>query len=208
MTDDPNLRETLLAAARRGSREDFGRLLLGYESYLSLLVRAKLGSELRQKVDVDDVVQATFLDAHRQFDRFRGKSEAELTSWLRTILAGQIALVMRRFLGTAARDVRLERQIERDLNDSSQAMRIGLFAPGSTPSQGAARREQAVLLASALELLPEDYREVIVLRHIEGHASKEVARIMGRTEDSVQKLWVRSLAKLRTALEQVGYGDE
>ena len=61
-----------------------------------------------------------------------------ITAWLRTILAGQLALIMRRFLGTAARDVRLERQIERDLGSSSQALDMELMADGSTPSQGAA----------------------------------------------------------------------
>jgi RNA polymerase sigma-70 factor (ECF subfamily) len=70
----------------------------------------------------------------------------------------------------------------------------------STPSRHAARREQAVLLAEALERLSEDYREVIVLRHLEGLTFPDVAKRMNRSEDSVQKLWVRSLASLRRSL--------
>jgi hypothetical protein len=46
----------------------------------------------------------------------------------------------------------------------------------------------------------EDYRETIVLRHLEGLTFPEVARRMDRTEDSVKKLWVRALARLRSAL--------
>lgn len=207
MPDPQTRREALLASARAGSRADLGELLLDYEPYLTLLVRARMGSDLRSKVDPSDVVQATFMDAHRQFTTLRGESEGELTAWLRIILAGQLALVMRRFLGTAARDVRLERQIERDLGSSSRALDLGLMADGSTPSQGAARREQAVLLAEALERLPDDYREVIVLRHVEGLPFAEVAERMGRSGDSVQKLWVRSLGRLRKAMEEVGYGD-
>jgi RNA polymerase sigma-70 factor (ECF subfamily) len=76
----------------------------------------------------------------------------------------------------------------------------GLVASYSTPSQHAARREQAVLLADALGKLPDDYREVIILRHLEGLPFAEVAGRMGRSEDSVQKLWVRALANLRRTL--------
>jgi RNA polymerase sigma-70 factor, ECF subfamily len=57
-----------------------------------------------------------------------------------------------------------------------------------------------VLLADELEKLPADYREVIVLRHLEELSFPEVARLMGRTVDSVQKLWVRALARLRQTL--------
>ena len=74
-------------------------------------------------------------------------------------------------------------------------------APQSSPSQRASRREQAVLLADALGRLPEDYREVIILHHLEGLKFPEVARRMGKTDDSVQKLWVRALASLRRSLE-------
>jgi RNA polymerase sigma-70 factor (ECF subfamily) len=76
----------------------------------------------------------------------------------------------------------------------------GLVATYSTPSQHASRREQAVLLADKLAELPDDYREVIILRQLEGLGFKEVAVRMNRSEDSVQKLWVRALAKLRRSL--------
>ena len=75
-----------------------------------------------------------------------------------------------------------------------------LAASQSTPSQHVSKREQAVLLADALANLPEDYREVIILRHLEALPFAQVAERMGRSEDSVQKLWVRSLAALRRSL--------
>ena len=89
------------------------------------------------------------------------------------------------------------------MNHSSDAMERDLADSISTPSQRASRREQAVLLAEALGELPADYREVIVLRHLEGHPFAEVARRMERSENSVQKLWVRALASLRKAMESV-----
>ena len=104
---------------------------------------------------------------------------------------------MRRYCGTQARDVRLERALECDLNQSSQAIDRGLVAVQSTPSQRASNREQAVLLAEALAGLPDDYHEVIVLRHLEGLTFPEVAERMGRTLDSVEKLWLRAVKRLR-----------
>jgi RNA polymerase sigma-70 factor (ECF subfamily) len=87
-----------------------------------------------------------------------------------------------------------------DLDQSSRVLDRGLVAAQSTPSQQASRREQAVLLADALGRLPQDYREVIILRHLEGLTFPEVARRLGRTVDSVEKLWARGLARLRRSL--------
>jgi RNA polymerase sigma-70 factor (ECF subfamily) len=96
--------------------------------------------------------------------------------------------------------VRLERELTVELDGSSAALARALPAPGSTPSGVAARREQGVLLADALGRLPEHYREVIVLRHVEELPFAEVARRMGRSETAVQKLWRRALAELRRGL--------
>src|SRR5947209_7711551 len=185
---------TLLDHARTGDRSALGDLLSSYTAYLMLLARVQIGRRLQGKVEPADVLQEVFLEAHRQFAQFRGASEAEFTAWLRRILAGTLALAFRRFLGTKARDVKLEQELGAQLDQSADAMDRNLAASISTPSQRASRREQAVLLADALGRLPEDYREVIVLRHLEGHGFSEVARLMERSEDSVQKLWVRALA--------------
>jgi RNA polymerase sigma-70 factor (ECF subfamily) len=146
------------------------------------------------------VVQETFLAAHRDFQSFRGTTEAEFVSWLRNIMANRLADLMRRHVKAKARDARLEQRLAGDLDRSSQAMALALAARGPSPSQEAARRELGVLLADAIKALPADYGEVIVLRHLEGLPFAEVAARMGRSVDSVEKLWVRALARLRKAL--------
>lgn len=192
--------QLLLQQARGGSEAALGQLLESYSPYLTLLARVQIGRRLQGKVDPADLVQETFLEAHRQFGQFRGATEGELVAWLRRILAGQFALLLRRYLGTKGRDITLERELAFQMDQSSQILDGGLLASYSTPSQHAARREQAVLLAEALAKLPEDYREVIILRHLEGLAFAEVAQRMERSEDSVQKLWVRALGSLRRSL--------
>ena len=75
-----------------------------------------------------------------------------------------------------------------------------LLAGESSPSHGAARREQAVLLAEALEQLPADYREVIILHNLQGLPFSDVADQMQRSPEAVRKLWIRGLAKIRSLL--------
>jgi RNA polymerase sigma-70 factor (ECF subfamily) len=190
----------LLAEAHRGNDAALGKLLENYSKYLKLLARVQIGRRLQGKADASDIVQETFLDVYRQFANFRGLTEPEFLGWLRRILAGQIAQMMRHYLGTKGRDVKLERELVADVDQSSQALNNDLADSQSTPSQHVSRREQSVLLAEALDRLTEDYREVIILRHLEALSFPEVAVRMNRSENSVQKLWVRALASLRRTL--------
>jgi RNA polymerase sigma-70 factor, ECF subfamily len=190
----------LLRRARAGSGPDMGRLLELYRKYLTLLARLQIGRRLQGKVDAADLVQDTFLQAHRGFDQFRGTTEEELIGWLRQIMAHCLAMCVRRYYGTQRRDIRLERELAVELDQSSRDLDPGFWAKSSSPSHRAVRREQAVLLADALGELTDDYREVLILRHMEGLSFPEVARRMGRTVDSVKKLWPRAMIQLRRGM--------
>jgi len=195
--------DELLTQAKINPEVGLGPLLEKHRSYLTLLARVQIGRRLQGKADSADLVQETFLEAHRHFPLFQGRSAAEFVYWLRQILAARLAKLVRRYVGTKGRDVRLEQELERELARSSQAFGRALVASQSTPSQQAVRRENAVLLAQALERLPKDYREVLILRHLEECAFAEVARRMGRTLESVKKLWARALPRLREELEEI-----
>lgn len=193
--------QTLFEQARLGSEVARGELLEAYRPYLELLSRVEIGRRLQTKVDTADIVQETFLEAHRNFAGFRGRTAAEFVQWLREILAGRVANVLRHYLGTKGRDVRRERSLHVDLDQSSRIIDRGLFAVQSTPSQQVVKRETGLQLAAAISKLPDAYRDVVVLRHLEECSFAEVATRMGRSVDSVQKLWVRALASLREQME-------
>ncbi|MGQ0633560.1 MAG: sigma-70 family RNA polymerase sigma factor [Planctomycetaceae bacterium] len=193
----------LITQARQGEEAARGVLLENYRNYLELLARVEIGRRLRNKLDTSDVVQETFLEAHRNFPRFRGRNELEFTAWLRRILAGKVANLVRHYVGTQGRDVRREMRLDIEIDQSSRALDRGLVAIQSTPSQQVAQREQGVLLAEALAQLPVDYREVVVLRHLEELEFPEVARRMERSVGSVKKLWVRALGNLRRLMRDV-----
>lgn len=192
----------LLQMARAGDESALAELLAGSRRALIAVARSQLGPRLRGKADPSDLAQEALLEVHRHFDQFRGRTEAEFAAWSRSILAGLIANHVRRYLGTKQRDARLERRLALELNNSSCALERQLGAPAGSPSDEAARHEDVELLVDALERLPAHYREVIVLRHLEGLSFPEVARAMDRSLDSVEKLWVRALAQLRRSLRR------
>jgi RNA polymerase sigma-70 factor (ECF subfamily) len=190
--------EKMLCLARAGDSEALGRLLELYRNYLALLARLQIHRRLQGKIDASDLVQETFLKAHRNFGQFRGRTEGELVSWLRRILATTLVSLVRHYCGH--RDVRLERELTAGIEESSRILNQGLIAKESSPSHEASRREQAVVLAGALAQLPAHYREVLILRHLEGLPFPAVALRMNRTAGSVEKLWIRALARLRQSL--------
>ena len=187
----------LIAEAKEGGDAVLGSLLELYRNYLRLLARIEIGRRLQGKLDASDLVQETFLEAHRHFAGFQGTEEPQFVAWLRQILAARVANLVRHYFGTQGRDVRLEQELAVELDNSSRMLGHELAGSLASPSQQAVQREQAVLLADALERLPKDYRDIIILRHLEGLTFPEVARRMERTVDSVEKLWLRALARLR-----------
>ena len=196
--------ETLLNHARRGESPAKGDLLRRFEPWLRLLARVQLESRFAAKFDASDVVQQTLLEAIKAFPQFRGSTEAELTAWLRQILAHALAHEVRRFNGTLKRDVSLEVSLDQQLAESSRRLQAVLAETGPSPSQQAAQRELDVQLADVLASLPDDYRDVIILRHLEGLSHDEIALRLNRSPGAVRMLWVRALARLKSELEQRG----
>jgi len=191
--------ELLLDRARVGGETDRGRLLELYRNYLRLIARTLVGRDLQARLDPSDLVQETFLKAHREFASFAGTGEPELMAWLRQILVRNLADEARRHRA-AVRDHRRERSLEEKLDRSGLEVQRALAAHAASPSSVAARRERAVLLADAVACLPEDYREVFVLRALEHVPVEEIAARLGRSPGAVRMLWARAILRLHGAL--------
>src|SRR5471032_115629 len=111
-----------ISDARNGSESAVGSLLEMYRNYLRLLARIEIGRRLQGKLDASDLVQETFLEAHRNFALFQGNDEPQFAYWLRQILAAKVANLVRHYFGTQGRDVRLEQELAADLENSSRMM--------------------------------------------------------------------------------------
>jgi RNA polymerase sigma-70 factor (ECF subfamily) len=199
---NPEQLEESLAAARAGSREALGRLLSQYHRYLLQVARRQLARDLRAKGDASDLVQETFLQAQRFFDRFEGRSAADLRAWLRGVLVHQTAKVGRRFHTTQKR--RLAREVPLDPANPRVAAEGLPPAPVPSPSAHLLARERQEVLLRALGRLPEDYRRVMLLRYQQELTFEEVGREMGRSADAARMLWARALERLKHELRSVG----
>jgi RNA polymerase sigma-70 factor (ECF subfamily) len=201
MTAPDAIPDLLLAQARSGDRAALGQLFELYRNYLRLIARSMLRSALKLKLDASDLVQETFLKAHRQFADFAGRDEPELVAWLRRILVRTLAdqaKYHRAQTRNHQRQVSLEDLLDRAGGTAQQALADSLPSPSSL----AVRRERAVLLADALEKLPADYRTVFVLRNIEHIPFNEVAARLGRSPGATRLLWTRAMRRLSQLLEE------
>ena len=171
-----------------------------FRDYLLLLARSQFGGHLRLKLDMEDVVQETLLQAHAKREQFRGQTDPEMAAWLRQILANTLANTVRDY-GRARRDAALERSLEASLADSSARLEAWLVTGGMSPSEHAERNEQLLQLAAALGRLPADQREALLLRHCHGMGVEDIGRQLGRTRASVASLLRRGLKQMREELK-------
>jgi RNA polymerase sigma-70 factor (ECF subfamily) len=191
-----------IRAARTGEAKALDRLLGRYRGYLAFLARSGVDSTIGAKADPSDVAQDALLLAYEHFDQFRGTTEAEFVGWLRAIVARCLAMLVRRYRATAARDIARERAIEGTLDRSSLALRNLIPVSVTSPSQAAEARERCVILANALAELSEDGRRAIELRSIRQLAWEEVAAQLDRSAEASRKLWTRALKRLGEILER------
>jgi RNA polymerase sigma-70 factor (ECF subfamily) len=189
-----------LSAARAGSREALGEALEACRAYLLRIANEGLAHDLQAKGGASDLVQEKFLEAHRDFARFQGTTEAELRAWLRCLLLNNAANFARGYRETGKREVGREIPLER--GDSSSACEPGVAANIASPSTEAMAHEQAEAIAQALERLPEDYRRVITLRNQERREFDEIGRLMERSADAARRLWSRAIERLQLELER------
>jgi RNA polymerase sigma-70 factor (ECF subfamily) len=197
-TGAPQIAE-LLQSARQGDTAALGQLLELYRQHLRGQAERQLQGQLTVRVDSSDVVQQTFLEAHRSFSQFLGQAEAELAAWLLRILDHNIAGVIRDHKLLQKRDVRRERPLD-DPQGSKPGLKQQLDAGHSTPSQRAIRLEDETLLNQALAALPEDQREAVRLRHLKGWSLSQIAQHFGRSPVAVASLIKRGMQALRKHL--------
>jgi RNA polymerase sigma-70 factor, ECF subfamily len=173
----------LLPAARGGSQKALGDVLEACRKYLLWVARKQIDADLVPKGGASDLVQETLLEAHRDFDRFAGGSEAELLAWLRRLLLNNISNFIRQYRGTGKRGVDREVPLTTARGGS---------APDEAPGEQLERREQVELLFRLIKRLPIEHRQVINLWY-EDHSFEEIGRLMGRSTNAARMLWMRAI---------------
>jgi RNA polymerase sigma-70 factor (ECF subfamily) len=179
----------LVAAARNGDVKAFEALVRRHMPR----VRRQALHLLKEEADANDAAQETFVRAHRALESFRGDSL--FSTWL-TRIATNAALMRLR-----AKKRRSEQSIDDLLptfvEDGHHTQAIGPFRQAQGPDERLAQRQSVQL---ALSQLPENYREVLILRCIEELDTKETAKILEISVTAVKLRLHRAHQALRTIL--------
>lgn len=162
------------------------------------LVRLRLGTGLRAKLESQDVYQEAFIRAFKGLDGFEERHEGAFLHWMAKLVENVIR-DKKDFFAAAKRASPLEVPLEP--RDASEA---GGFAPPAggdpTPSRWLASAEEFDRLLTALDGLPQESRDAFVLREIDGLPFAEIGRLGGRSEDAARMLYVRAKSKLSALL--------
>jgi RNA polymerase sigma-70 factor (ECF subfamily) len=168
----------LVGAAAAGDKEAYGRLVERFRS----VVMASIYSAVRRREVAEDLAQECFIKAYGALGELR--EPERFAGWLRTIAAHTAA----DWLRSRRSEVNLDKLAEAGAEPCAPADRLG----GAIED---AEEEDAVL--GALSELRDDYREIVVLKHLENYSYREIAEMLGMSVTGVgEKLSrVRSMLK-------------
>lgn len=185
----------LLARAQAGSMEAFEALVERHRDRVFTLARRMLRSE----ADAAEVTQDTFLNAFRKLGDFR--QEAGFGSWVYRIAANFALMRLRR-----RRVASGEAPPEPAFNERGSL--VEEVADWSRNAEGLVLdAELARAIETAADALPDEHREVFVLRDLEGLSYEEISEVTGQSVPSVKSRLHRARLSMRSAIDQF-YQDE
>lgn len=176
--DEPDELTRLVGAARRRDRDAVAHLFDRYYDPVYRYAFARLGNV----TDAEDAASETFTAMVRALPRFRWRG-VPFEAWLFRIAMSKVVDVARHRTRVRAGGDGLDESIVADA--------------GLEPERVVAFREIRRELVAAVERLPRDQRDVVMLRFFVGRSIRETAEALGRTEGAIKQLQFRALSSLR-----------
>jgi RNA polymerase sigma-70 factor, ECF subfamily len=178
------------------------RLRAGEESAFEQLVRSTGGRLLaaarrllRNEEDARDAVQSAFIRAFQSLPRFR--EESRLSTWLYRILVNEALMRLRSKKG---KEESIEELLPSFVEDGHQVRDTVDWSDAA--DKALERAETAAMVNRLIDQLPESYRNVLVMRDIEGMSNGEIAEMLGVTTNVIKVRVHRARQALRTLLER------
>jgi len=184
----------LIERIKKGDRDAFNPLFEKYRKRLAVWIYYRLSASLRAYVEIDDLLQETFLRAFTQFDDFTYQSSGSFMRWISRIAEHLIADTAR-FHGRAKRHA----SEVVPLRSPSNPAGVEPIDP-QTPSRIFSRQQKLADLIARLDALPGNYREVIILAKVEGLTTQEIAERLGKSREGAALLLCRALKSFRETL--------
>jgi RNA polymerase sigma-70 factor, ECF subfamily len=178
-----------------GDQKAFGLLVVKYQRRIQRLI----GRMVRDVDLVEDIAQETFIRAYRALHQFRG--DAQFYTWLYRIAVN----TAKKALMELKRDPTVSESFLKSDDDDETKTRVNELISDETPESVFAAREIAAVVNAAIASLPEDLRQAVTLREIEGLSYEEISVVMNCPIGTVRSRIFRAResisAKVRPMLE-------
>jgi RNA polymerase sigma-70 factor (ECF subfamily) len=200
MTQTPDL-EVLLIKARSGDTGALAAILEACAPQVRARIEGRISPQLRSSLDVDDVLQVTFIEVVTRIGRFTSGGVNGFVAWVIRLAENNLIDAIRSL--EAAKRPDPSRRVDRvgsGMYESMVALVDMLSGTLTTASQHVARSEAVELLEAALKSLPRDYERVVRMYDLEGRPVEEVAAALGRSEGAIFMLRARAHERLREAM--------
>lgn len=185
---------------RAGDTAALAEFLEQRRNQLLAFIHRSLGDGLKRKVEAEDIFQEVSADCLRSLQEVEF-GDRDPFNWLCQVAERRIIDAHRRFFGAQKRAANREVGLGSPGGDTQQAGLIDMLRVSMTsPSAAFSRDQREFKLQAAIENLPEENREALRLRYVEGLPSKEVAQRLGKSDGAVRVMLTRTLKKLQEML--------
>jgi len=186
----------LVTLAKEGNQPALNQLCSVYGERVRRIIRFRLDRKLRPKLDSADVVQDALIMALGGLKDFTYRSEGDFLRWLSRIAENKLHDIFDKF-HTDKRDIRKEIPFNKE-GASTEGGFSGAASPigTTTPSVIMRKKEALDRLETALDELKDEYKEIIVLKKIDGLSYAEIAEKLGKSPEAVGMLLSRAMAAL------------
>lgn len=181
----------LLRCIQRGEEAAWERLYLRYRDRLLFAIRCQLGPHLRSRLESEDVLQSVVRGALLDLRDFVPHDEGALRRYLHTCVRNKIRKKAA-FHGAQRRSGALP---------LSESLAANLAQDDGGLRYRDAERYEA--LEAAMQRLPDEMRQVVLGRVVDGRTNAELGAALGRSEEATKKLYQRAVARLGVALSAV-----
>jgi RNA polymerase sigma-70 factor (ECF subfamily) len=196
---DDHKTQHLVALAKKGDQPAIDQLCRVYGERVRRIIRFRLDTKLRPKLDSIDLVQDALVLALGGLKDFTYRNEGDFLRWLSRIAENKLHDIVKKFHADK-RDIRKEISFKQE-ERSTDGRFYGAAEPigTTTPSVIMRKKEALDRLEKALDTLKPEYKEVIVLKKIEGLTHAEIAERLNKSPNAVPMLLFRAMAALTIA---------
>lgn len=198
MSFDQQETQNLIVKAKLGNQEALNNLFARYQDRVLRIVRLRLGSQIRNKLQSMDLLQEVFLAAFQKIQQFEPTSEGAFIHWLAKIVQNKLIDHVNHFNASKRKapygEIPLDSSSE--VNNGDGQLKIDPPANDTTPSQIVIRQDAKNVVDDLLAKLKEDEREIIIYHSLEELTFKEIGQILNKSEDAVRKKYQRAMLKL------------